>query len=136
MKIKNLTAKPIGFGSTVILPDTVDTLPQGYGSDHPTVKYYLSRKWIKEVGGGSDSKNTAAVNVGLNINTGADGENNGGSTGDDAGSNVGNGSQKTIDRMNKEELQSLAFERGVAFADTDTKAMLIEKIKAAQTGNE
>lgn len=40
---------------------------------------------------------------------------------------------RVIDRMNKEELQALAFERGVEFVETDTKAMLIEKIRAAQS---
>lgn len=120
MKVKNLTVKPMGFGATIILPDAVGTLPQGYGKDHPTVKYYLSRNWIKVVG--SDNGNggaAAAVNVGVGIN-GAPAE------------NTDSGQNKPIDRMNKEELQALATERGVAFVETDTKAMIIEKIRAAQ----
>lgn len=130
MKVKNLTVKPMGFSSTIILPDEVGTLPQDYGKDHPTVKYYLSRNWIKVVDGVNGNGGApAAVNVGVNINAnpnepGAPAESTGGS----------NGSQnKPIDRMNKEELQALAFERGVEFVETDTKAMLIEKIRAAQS---
>lgn len=127
MKVKNLTVKPMGFGATIILPDEVGTLPQGYGKDHPTVKYYLSRNWIKVVGGANENGNggaPAGVNVGVNINSNA---NDPGAPAENAG-----GQGKPIDRMNKEELQALAFERGVEFAETDTKAMLIEKIKAAQ----
>lgn len=130
MKVKNLTVKPMGFGATIILPDEVGTLPQGYGKDHPTVKYYLSRNWIKVVDGVNGNGGApAAVNVGVNINTnpnepGAPAESTGGDNG---------GQNKPIDRMNKEELQALAFARGVEFVDTDTKVMLIEKIRAAQS---
>lgn len=130
MKVKNLTVKPMGFGSTIILPDDVGTLPQDYGKDHPTVKYYLSRNWIKVVDGVNGNGGApAAVNVGVNINTdsnepGTPAESTGGSTGSQ---------NKPIDRMNKEELQALAFARGVEFVETDTKAMLIKKIRAAQS---
>lgn len=118
MKVKNLTVKPIGFGSTIILPDDTGVLPQGYGKDHPTVKYYLSRNWIKEVGNADKSgAAAAAVNVGVGISTAGE----------------SGGQSKSIDRMNKEELQALAFERGVEFTDADTRNMLIEKIKAAQS---
>lgn len=133
MKVKNLTVKPMGFGSTIILPDDVGALPQGYDQDHPTVKYYLSRNWIKVVGGSNKSGGApAAVNVGVNLNNdpnaqGAPAESTGGDNG---------GQNKPIDRMNKEELQALAFERGVEFVETDTKAMLIEKIRAAQSAEE
>lgn len=121
MKVKNLTVKPIGFGSTIILPDDVGTLPQDYGKDHPTVKYYFSRKWIEEVGGTSGSTETPSggVSVDVGINDGTDGE------------KVNAPASKPIDRMNKEELQALAFERGVEFTEADTKAMLIDKIRAA-----
>lgn len=129
MKVKNLTVKPMGFGSTIILPDEVGTLPQGYDKDHPTVKYYLSRNWIEVVGGASGNGGApAAVNVGVNINNTPNEPN---APAESLGSDNG-GQSKPIDRMNKEELQALAFERGVEFAETDTKAMLIEKIRAAQ----
>ncbi len=125
MKVKNLTVKPMGFGATIILPDEVGTLPQGYGKDHPTVKYYLSRNWIKVVGGADGNGGaSAAVNVGVGINS---------TDGAPADSTGNNGQNKPIDKMNKEELQALAFERGVEFVETDTKAMLVEKIRAAQS---
>lgn len=127
MKVKNLTVKPMGFGSTIILPDDVGTLPQGYDQDHPTVKYYLSRNWIKVVGGANKNGDApAAVNVGVNLN----GDPNA------PAESTGGGQNKPIDRMNKEELQALAFECGVEFVETDTKAMLIEKIRAAQSAEE
>ncbi len=125
MKVKNLTVKPMGFGATIILPDEVGVLPQGYGEDHPTVKYYLSRNWIKVVGGAHGSGNTpAAVNVGVSIND---------TNGAPADSGDNGGQVKPMDRMNKEELQALASERGVEFTENDTKAILVEKIKAAQS---
>lgn len=127
MKVKNLTVKPMGFGATIILPDDVGTLPQGYDQDHPTVKYYLSRNWIKVVDGADKNGGApAAVSVGVNINDAAN------APGAPAES-TGDGQNKPIDRMNKEELQALAFARGVEFVETDTKAMLIEKIRAAQS---
>ena len=55
----------------------------------------------------------------MGINDGTDGE------------KVNAPASKPIDRMNKEELQALAFERGVEFTEADTKAMLIDKIRAA-----
>ena len=126
MKVKNLTVKPMGFGSTIILPDDVGTLPQGYDQDHPTVKYYLSRNWIKVVGGTNKNGGApAAVNVGVNINANPNEP-------DTPTESIGS-QNKPIDRMNKEELQALAFERGVEFVETDTKAMLIEKIRTAQS---
>lgn len=130
MKVKNLTVKPMGFGATIILPDDVGTLPQGYDQDHPTVKYYLSRNWIKVVGGANKNGGAAAaVNVGVNLNS----DPNAPSA---PAESTGGGQNKPIDRMNKEELQALAFERGVEFVETDTKAMLIEKIRAAQSAEE
>lgn len=130
MKVKNLTVKPMGFGSTIILPDDVGTLPQGYDQDHPTVKYYLSRNWIKVVGGTNKNGGApAAVNVGVNLN----GDPNAPIA---PAESTGGGQNKPIDRMNKEELQALAFECGVEFVETDTKAMLIEKIRAAQSAEE
>lgn len=134
MKVKNLTVKPMGFGATIILPDEVGTLPQGYGKDHPTVKYYLSRNWIKVVDGANEGGNggaPAGVNVGVNINNNANNANDPGAPAENAG-----GQGKPIDRMNKEELQALAFERGIEFVETDTKAMLIEKIRAAAQSTE
>lgn len=125
MKVKNLTVKPMGFGATIILPDDVGTLPQGYDQDHPTVKYYLSRNWIKVVGGANKNGDApAAVNVGVNLN----GDPNAPIA---PAESTGGGQNKPIDRMNKEELQALAFERGVEFTEADTKAMLIDKIRAA-----
>lgn len=129
MKVKNLTVKPMGFGATIILPDEVGTLPQGYGKDHPTVKYYLSRNWIKVVDDANGNGGApAAVNVGVNINTDPNEPGAPAAPAESTG-----GQNKPIDRMNKEELQALAFGRGVEFAETDTKAMLIEKIRAAQS---
>ena len=49
MLVKNTGQKAIGFGTLVLPPDAVNTLPEGYGPEHPTVKFYLSKKWLVEV---------------------------------------------------------------------------------------
>lgn len=160
MKIRNLTPKPIGFGSVVILPDQTGETPKGYDRDHPTVKYYLSRKWIAEVGAGrSGAAGSTPTGLNVNVNAGGPGgaaddtnddlndengaggsaanENNGAGAGgsENDGEPGGAAPEKPLDRMNKDELQALAFAQGVVFADTDTRQVLIDKIKAAKNAN-
>jgi hypothetical protein len=140
MKIRNLTTKAIGFGDITVLPDKTGETPKGFGKGHPVVDYYLSRGWIEEVGAASDGAGTSggAVNVGVGINGnggGADTGGNGGGTGTGDNSGGAGSENKYVDRMNKDELQALATEMGLQFAETDTNKTLIEKIKAArQTG--
>lgn len=156
MKVRNLTPKPIGFGSVILLPDQTAELPSGFGLGHPTTKYYLSRKWLEAVDKDSDKAvdkdpdedgagSLGPVSVSAEIKAGAveqsgqpvisglDAEIKG-----QANANISKrpDESKPIDRMNKEELQALSFERGVEFAETDTKQTLIDKIKAAKKGNE
>lgn len=42
---------------------------------------------------------------------------------------------KSLDKMNKAELQAYAKEKGVALDDADTKADIIAKIKEAEAAN-
>ena len=52
MKIKNISNKPISFGAFGVLPDEISPeLPGGYGENHPIVKMYVKRGFIRIVGG-------------------------------------------------------------------------------------
>lgn len=46
MYVKNTGKKCIGFGSVIILPDEVKELPAGFDANHPTVKFYIAKKWL------------------------------------------------------------------------------------------
>ena len=48
MLVKNIGNKTIGFGAIHIAPDEVKELPEGYGKEHPTVAFYLMRKYLIE----------------------------------------------------------------------------------------
>jgi hypothetical protein len=126
MKIKNNYTSRLGFGAARILPgETVDTssLPKGYNENHPLIKFYISNGWLKAVGDPDEkTKNTSAVDVNVSVNGGENGENNGGG--------------KSVDRMNLEELKALSADMGLQVEETDTRKILIEKIKAAQKGAE
>jgi hypothetical protein len=143
MRIRNLTAKPIGFGGVVILPDQTGETPKGYDKSHPTVKYYLSRRWIVETGaiGGATVSQPAGLTVSINAggSAGADDDENGGGENTNTGSPGATGSpaveNKSLDRMNKDELQALAFARNIVFAETDTRQALIDKIKAVKNAD-
>jgi hypothetical protein len=152
MKVRNLTPKPIGFNSVILLPDQTAELPKGFGSEHPTTKYYLSRKWLEAVGDAdSNAAPVNSVNVQIKTGGGAAGNDNGknpdetpndgavdSANGQDLDTALGSTSDKvkTLDRLTKEELQALASERGVEFSETDTRQVLINKLKAAQNSGE
>jgi len=46
MYVQNKTSKPIGLGATIIVPDQVGELPEGFSENHPTVKYYIAKGWL------------------------------------------------------------------------------------------
>jgi hypothetical protein len=140
MKVKNLTAKPIGFGAVVLLPDQTAELPKGFGVDHPTTKYYISRNWLKVVGEKNPAANKGGESVDVNakINTGEPDPNadDNDEDDDDEGDGEKNPAAKPVDRLNLEELKALATELGIEFAEGVTRKVLIDAIKAAKKGNE
>jgi hypothetical protein len=50
MKVRNNYTTTIGVGTITILPDAVVELPDKFGKTHPVIAYYLSQKWLTEVG--------------------------------------------------------------------------------------
>ena len=51
MFIENTCKKPLGFGAVIVLPTERGELPEGYDKEHPVIKVFLEKGWIKEVNG-------------------------------------------------------------------------------------
>jgi len=116
MLVKNASAKPIGFGSTILMPEDVCSLPplnakgepEGYGPNHPTIKFYLERKWLvpteskpePEQSEPNAEEKTAAAET----------------------------KPKGRSRMSREELREEAAALGIEWAESDTRETLIQKI--------
>ena len=47
--VKNVSNKPIAFDELVLLPDEIAALPEGYGNEHPVVRFYLKQKFLERV---------------------------------------------------------------------------------------
>jgi len=110
MTIKNTGKKILGFGKLAILPGEIGVLPEGFDANHPTVAYYIKKKWIEETEdapGGEDAEATDAADLEKEI--------------------------RAVKNMNLEALKAKARELGFEFGDTVTKAVLIEKITAVLT---
>lgn len=146
MKVRNNYTTHLGLGKLRILPDETAELPKGYGENHPVVKYYISRGWLTVAGKNTENgnetpdksdenryENNAAVNAGGS----SDANDNENKSENMSNSSAGSPSpeNKSIDRMNKDELQALACERGIPFVEADTRQTLIDKIKAAKNAD-
>lgn len=119
MKIKNCHTTSIGFGTLSVLPDTVAALPREFTADHPVIKFYVGKKWIKIIGDTPTKKAAAqSVNVGVSI------------AGTDEPKQTTEA--KSVDRMKLDELRAAASELGIEHGEDDTRQMLIDKIKAAK----
>lgn len=108
MFVKNTSPKIIGFGEMVLLPGAVDNLPSGFGEDHPTIKFYFAKGWLKKElitsAEGKAGQEPKAQQSELDLKL------------------------KAIARMNREALRGEATALGIEFAEADTNKMLIEKI--------
>lgn len=152
MKVRNNYTTHLGLGGLRILPDETAELPKGYGENHPVVKYYISRGWLTAVGKNTENGNespdksdenrgennggAASVHAeGLNASGNADGNENERENISGSGAGSPPPENKSIDRMNKDELQALACERGIPFVEADTRQVLIDKIKAAKNAD-
>ena len=143
MRVKNTGAKTIGLGGIVLPPDAVGDLPEGFGESHPTVGYYLGKKWLTPVNGGGEGApaetddGEQAVEGKMPVNEGkegapaetGDGEQAEGKTPEekkaeaDARIRAVNGG-----KMNIEALRGEASALGVEWSEADTKAVLANKI--------
>ena len=119
--VQNVSKKPLGFGSTIILPNEVKPLPTGYGENHPTVQFYLTAKtpYLKRVGAEAVTPEPEAVTP---EGAGEDNVDEGDKT-DDLEAKI-----KALSKLNLDPLRNLATELGVEWVDTDTKAVLTAKI--------
>ena len=105
MLVKNTGKKCIGFGSLILTPDAVGELPEGYSAEHPTVKFYIDKKWLEEV-----KEDSTAPITPPDENKSADAK------------------IKSLNRLNLELLRNEADTLGIEWADDNTKAQIIAKI--------
>ena len=133
MKVMNTSPKVIGFGKKHLVQNEIGDLPNDFGPDHPTVKYFLRRGWITKMDG-------ASASVALPADYDLDDNNTPPLTDDDtAGSNdddAGDGENQSppqltardVQRMSLEGLRTEATRLEIDFSGSDTKAILIAKI--------
>ena len=128
MLVKNAGKKTIGFGALVLPPDAVDTLPEGYGADHPTVKFYLAKKWLVEVKGGKAPTDETPPPITPPELTPEQIAAKQAEEAVAAKRAEIDAKIKSIGRMNLEPLRGEAFALGIEWTEDDTKATLVQKI--------
>ena len=112
MYVKNTGSKVIGFGSIFIVPGESGELPGEFDKDHPTIKFYIEKGWLTEI----NEPEEGAVNVNEDAEKAHDPSNE-------------QGSRKSLSQMNLTELRAEATTLGIEFEETDTKAVLLQKIR-------
>ena len=129
MRVQNLGKKVIGFGSVILPPDAVDTLPVGYGPDHPVIKFYISRGWLKELKGNAQPAPPAPPPVTPPAEL-TEEEKAAKAAADAAAAKKAelDAKIKNIGKLNLEPLRGEAFALGIEWTEGDTKAVLVQKI--------
>ena len=120
MLVQNIGKKVIGFGAVALPPDAVGTLPAGYGPEHPVVKFYLDKKWIKEVKGGKS--------VAPKVDTPPEPE-----LTEEEKAKMAKKAElaakiKAVGKLNLEPLRVEATNLDIEWTESDTKAVLAQKI--------
>ena len=122
MEVRNAGRKCIGFGSVVLLPEEVKTLPEGFGPEHPVVKFYIAKKWLVPVEGGNAQPLRETPPPPENRD----------STGDETTEALSKAELESkiaaVRRMNLEPLRTEASALGIAFEEDDTRDTLRSKI--------
>jgi len=111
MEVTNIGPKVLGFEKMILLPNESGKLPDGFDGNHPSIKFYIGRGWLKTAG---PDKTEGPVEA-------------------DKPEDPVEGPEKSIkslERMTLIQLQEKAAELGIQFAPIDTKAILAEKIAA------
>jgi hypothetical protein len=119
-----------------MLPDNISELPEGFGPQHPTVKFFLGKGWLVPVD--KDAKAPDPI-PGLtpekvtpeNTTTELTQEEAAAKAAEEAAAIKKAETEariKALDRMNLEALRNEAAAVGVEWADGDTKAMIAQKI--------
>ena len=103
MKVKNTCGKIINFGALTLLPGEIGTLPAGF-EKNPVVQAFVEKDNITIIAETTVPKEDVKATE----------------------------LPENLDTLKKDELVALCKELGVEVVDTDTKAVLIEKIKEAK----
>ena len=123
IKVKNTGPKIIGLGSLIVNPDENAPLPEGFGTDHPTVKFFFARGWLERV-----TENGIVIPPNVQIDKSDDEDDiKKDSSDNDKPLEL---SRRDIERLNLEGLRELATKRNLEFASNATRSTLIELIFA------
>ena len=127
MLAKNTGAKVIGFGSLILLPGETHELPEGFDTNHPTVKYYLSKGFIMEADGNAEAKSEASEEDRLAAEEKTKVE------AEEIAKQQAKAAEieqkiKALGAMKLEELQAVATSLEITFTSSDTKSVLAQKI--------
>jgi hypothetical protein len=109
MIVKNTSNKVIGLGALTLLPDDTAALPEAFGENHPTVKYYIQSGFLTEAVAMRQASPAANEPVGL----------------------ASEQKIKALGKMKLAELESTATGLGIEVGKGETKDTLKEKIIAA-----
>jgi len=136
MFVVNKSKKTIGFGNMYLVPGAAGKLPAGFTADHPTVAYYVKKKWIMEIDPTVAPDETAEKLENFPELTKEEKELIEAGKAAAAKAAERDKMLKEIGKLNLEPLRAKATELGVEFTEQDTKAVLFakisDKIKAEQ----
>lgn len=131
--VKNASAKPIGFGKLVLLPDRTGELPEGFDERHPVVAFYLAKKYLEKADAAAEAgraaeeaKEAAAAKAAEAEAARKEAEEA------EAAAKAAETERQIweVARMNLQPLRDMAKSLGLDFDEGDTTAALREKITA------
>ena len=120
MFVKNTSPKTIGFGDIFVTPGSLGQLPEGFNQNHPTIKYFLNQGFLLL----ADDLAVAGQEP-EDKEPGQEPEDKEPGLESDEAARV-----TSLSRMTLEQLRSEAEKLNIEFIEADTRADLIEKIRA------
>ena len=131
--VKNLSEKPIGFGTMVLMPDHAGQLPAGFDENHPTVAFFLRKKFLVIVDAAAEAERAALEakeEAERKAADAAEAQKEAAEALAKAKTAEIEAQIRDISRMNLQPLRELAKKHNLEFADNDTVAVLREKLTA------
>jgi hypothetical protein len=129
MFVKNTGPKVIGFGDVILIPGDSGELPDGFDQQHPTVQFYIGKGWITPtLPGAALSTPQEPPHTEPTEEEKARAEEERLAAEEQSKKDAEAQKIKGLARMSLSQLQDEAKSLGIEFAETDTKAILTQKI--------